>query len=272
MDNMTGKNRKSIFITGAASGMGRATAVLFAKYGWFIRAFDINEDGLKTLRDEIGHENCFIRRLDVTDKKDYENAVAEFGKYTEGHLDLLYNNAGTGEGGWFEDIPYEASLRIVQINLIGVLNGIYCALPLLKKTKNSLCFTTSSSSATYGLPAIAVYSATKHAVKGLTEALSLEFERLGIRAADVLPATINTPLLFNTPKHSPEMQKEIKLPTKGTFRLLEPEEVAKCVWKAYHSKKLHWYVPPSLAWLDRLKGLSPEFVRGQIKKMMSKMG
>lgn len=270
MNGYTAGNRKSIFITGAASGMGRATAVLFAKQGWFVGAVDINEDGLKTVKGELKPENCFTRRLDVTDKADYDAAVAEFGELTGGRLDILYNNAGTGEGGWFEDIPYEAAMRIVNINLIGVLNGIYAALPLLKATPNALCFTTSSSSATFGMPTIAVYSATKHAVKGLTEALSIEFARLGIRAADVLPAAIDTPLLFNTPRHSKDLPEHMEPAKKGMFRLLPADEVAKCVWKAYNGNKVHYYVPPELAWLDRIKGVSPEYLRNKMGKMILK--
>ena len=266
-------NRKSIFITGAASGMGRATAVLFAQKGWFVGAVDINEDGLQALKDELGEDNCFTRRMDVTDYEDYKAAIAEFGALTNGHLDVLYNNAGTGRGGFFEDVAYEDAMRIVQINFVGVLNGIYAAIPLLKATPNSLCFTTSSSSATYGMPTLSVYSATKHAVKGLTEALSVEFMRHGIRAADVLPAAIDTPLLLNTEVDSPELQNEgeREFPKRGTFRLLPPENVAQTVWKAYHSKKLHWYVPPSLAWYDRIKGLKPEILRNLMGRMFSKM-
>jgi NAD(P)-dependent dehydrogenase (short-subunit alcohol dehydrogenase family) len=79
------------------------------------------------------------------------------------------------------------------------LNGVYAALPWLKKTPNSLLFTTSSSSATYGMPRIAVYAATKHAVKGLTEALSIEFARHGVRVADVLPGLIDTAILRPRP-------------------------------------------------------------------------
>lgn len=264
-------DRQSIFITGAASGMGRATAVLFAGKGWFVGAVDVDEDGLQTLQEELGEDNCFVRRLDVRNKADYERAVAAFGEAAGGRMDILFNNAGTGEGGWFEDIPYEAAIRIVEINFVGVLNGIYAALPLLKTTPNALCFTTSSSSGTYGMPAIAVYSATKHAVKGLTEALSLEFERFGIRAADVLPGAIDTPLLFNTKRHSDDLPEEVDPPKRGMFRLLPATEVAQCVWRAYHSKKLHWYVPKSLAWIDRLKGLSPELVRRQISAVMKKV-
>src|SRR5262249_847869 len=150
--------------------------------GWFVGAYDVNANGLATLAQEIGADNGTTGILDVTKKADFEAAVAAFGAETGGTMDILFNNAGIGESGFFEDVPYEQALRVVQVNLVGVLTGIYTALPLLKATRNSLCFTTSSSSATYGMPRLAVYSATKHAVKGLTEALSIEFAPHAARA------------------------------------------------------------------------------------------
>jgi NAD(P)-dependent dehydrogenase (short-subunit alcohol dehydrogenase family) len=269
---MAGKarERKSIFITGAASGMGRETAKLFHERGWFVGAYDVNEDGLKTLEQELGSDNCTIRKLDVTNKADFDTAVSAFGQETGGKMDILYSNAGIGESGWFEDIPYEAALRVVQVNLIGVIASIYAALPLLKKTPNSLCFITSSSSATYGMPRIAVYSATKHAVKGLTEALSIEFSRYGVRVADVLPGLIDTAIIRNTPNRSGDAPKPTEeefianAPKKGMFRLTPPREVAECVWKAYQSDTLHWYVPAGIGRIDVLKALAPKFARSMI--------
>ncbi|MBI1213887.1 MAG: SDR family oxidoreductase [Alphaproteobacteria bacterium] len=266
--------RKSIFITGAASGMGRETAKLFAAKGWFVGASDVNEAGLKTLEQELGHDNCFVRKLDVTDKADFDTALAEFAKRTNGKLDLMYNNAGIGESGWFEDVPYEATMRVVSINFVGVLNGVYAALPYLKATPGSLLFTTSSSSATYGMPRIAVYAATKHAVKGLTEALSVEFQRHGVRVADVLPGLIDTAILRSTPNRSGDAPKPsedefyARAPKKGMFRLMPADSVAKCVWEAYHGNKLHYYVPSDVAWIDRIKGFAPNFIRNRIMKML----
>jgi len=189
---MSGKarGRQSIFITGAASGMGRETAKLFHAKGWFVGAYDLNTDGLATLAQEIGNDNCITGRLDVTNKADFDSAVSAFGEETGGRMDMLHSNAGIGESGWFEDVPFESALKVVQVNLIGVIASVYAALPLLKATPNSLVFITSSSSATYGMPRIAVYSATKHGVKGLTEALSVEFARHNVRVADVLPGLI----------------------------------------------------------------------------------
>ena len=149
-------------------------------------------------------------------------------------------------------------MAVVNVNFVGVMRGIHLAYSLLKATPNSLCFTTSSSSATYGMPGIAVYSATKHAVKGLTEALSIEFARHGVRAADVLPGLIDTPIL-------PEGTQE-GAPTEGMFRLMPASSVADSVWDAYHTpEKLHWYVPEEIGDLDKAAGNTPELVREQIK-------
>lgn len=270
---MTGQPRQAIFITGAASGMGRETALLFAGKGWFVGATDVNLDGLKTLEQVLGSENCWIRKLDVTSKADFETALADFCGKSGGRLDLMFNNAGIGESGWFEDVPYDAAMRVVQINFVGALNGAYAALPWLRQTPNSLLFTTSSSSATYGMPRIAVYAATKHAVKGLTEALSVEWQRHGVRVADILPGLIDTAILRSTPNRTGDVPKPTEeqfyanAPKKGMFRLMPASSVAECVWKAYHGNRLHWYVPAEIAWIDRIKGFAPMFIRAQILKL-----
>ncbi|WP_309644555.1 SDR family oxidoreductase [Phenylobacterium sp.] len=248
--------RKSIFITGAASGMGRETAKLFADKGWFVGGYDVNEAGLKALEVEIGAGNCVVRRLDVTDRQDYRAALAAFGEATDGQLDLLFNNAGIGRGGPFADQPFEDVIAVVQVNLMGVLIGIHEGIGLLKATPNSLCFTTSSSSATFGMAGIAVYSATKHAVKGLSEALSVEFKAYGVRVADVLPGLIDTPIL------PPEAIANA--PKEGLFRAIAPVEVAKVVWEAYHADTLHWYVPPELVEMDKMATAAPEAMRDQM--------
>lgn len=248
--------RQSIFITGAASGMGLETARLFAGQGWFVGGFDVNETGLSELQAELGADNCLVRRLDVTDRDDYRAAIAAFGEATGGKMDLLYNNAGIGRGGPFAEQPFEDVIAVVQVNLMGVLIGIHEAIGLLKATPNALCFTTSSSSATFGMANIAVYSATKHALKGLSEALSVEFKAYGVRVADVLPGVIDTPIL-------PPGVAEAA-PKEGMFRAIPPVEVAKTVWAAYHADKLHWYVPPELVELDKAATLTPEAVRDQM--------
>jgi NAD(P)-dependent dehydrogenase (short-subunit alcohol dehydrogenase family) len=268
-------NVKSVFITGAGSGMGREGAKLFHAKGWRVGAVDRNEDGLATLSQELGGDRLWTRAVDVTDRAALDGALADFcAGNADGGLDMMWNNAGIGESGWFEEVPYEAAMRVVEVNFKAVLTGAYGALPYLKKAPGSLMFSTSSSSATYGMPRIAVYSATKHGVKGLTEALSVEWQRHGVRVADVLPGLIDTAILTTTPNHSddaaaPTSAEELRAsaPKKGMFRLLPATSVGETAWQAYHHPtRLHWYVPNSIRWIDRLKGVSPEFVRGRIIK------
>jgi NAD(P)-dependent dehydrogenase (short-subunit alcohol dehydrogenase family) len=268
---------KSVFITGAGSGMGREGAKLFHVKGWRVGAVDRNDDGLATLSRELGGDRLWTRAVDVTDKAALEGALADFcAGNADGGLDMMWNNAGIGESGWFEDVPYEAAMRVVEVNFKAVLTGAYVALPYLKKTPGSLMFSTSSSSATYGMPRIAVYSSTKHAVKGLTEALSVEWHRHGVRVADVLPGLIDTAILTTTTNHSDDggstvSAEELRAsaPKKGMFRLMPATSVADAAWQAYHNpKRLHWYVPKSIRLIDLFKGLSPELVRRSIVKSL----
>lgn len=252
--------RQSIFITGAASGMGRETARFFHEKGWFVGAFDLNLDGLQALQAELGADNCVIQTLDVSNKAQFDAAVATFGTATDGRMDILFNNAGIVMRGFFDEMPFEDQLKIINVNVIGVLNGTHSALPLLKATPNALCFNTSSSSATMGMPLIAVYSASKHAVKGLTEALSNEFRRYDIRCADALPGLIKTGM--------PSEELMAAAPEKGPFRLIEAIEVAKAVWGSYRSDQLHWYIPEDLAELDKAAGNNPELLRDKLGRNM----
>ena len=244
---------KSIFITGAASGMGRATALLFAREGWFVGAYDLNRPGLDSLKDEIGADRGIFEILDVTDADAFAAAMAGFGAATSGTLDLMFNNAGIGVPGLFDETAWADIMKVVGVNFFGVMIGIRAAVPLLKATPGALCLTNASSSSIFGTAGIGVYSATKHAVRGLTEALSVEFKRFGVRAADLLPGLVDTPILSD--------QIKAMAPAEGMWRLVPPTEVAQAVWAAYHGDQLHWYVPAELKSFDLQATTEPEAVR-----------
>jgi len=260
---------KAAFITGAASGIGRATAELFAEQGFWIGAADRNVAGLEALRAELGKDRCRTWRLDVADKAAYDKVIDEVAEETGGRLDLLFNNAGIAVAGFFEDIPIEETRRVIEVNLGGVINGIYAALPLLKETPGALCFSTSSSAATFGAPGLAVYTATKFAVKGLTEALAVELSRCGVRVADVLPGVIDTAIFGDSPiyvegQKLPDELRPAAPPAAetGAFRLISPRPVAEAVWRCYAGDpRMHWYVPVEIEDIEREKTASPEAMR-----------
>ena len=250
-----GGGRKSIFITGAASGIGRATALLFARNGWFVGAFDVSRPGLDALQAEVGPGNGLFATLDVSDQPAFAAAAEAFGRATGGTLDLLFNNAGIGASGMFDEVPWDELIKVVNVNLLGVMIGIRAAMPLLKATPGALCLTTSSSSAIWGTGGIAVYSATKHAVRGLTEALSVELQRCGLRAADLLPGLVDTPIL-------PDSMRAMA-PPEGMWRLVSPADVAQAAWSAYYGDQLHYYVPAELKAFDLEVTNYPERVRDE---------
>jgi NAD(P)-dependent dehydrogenase (short-subunit alcohol dehydrogenase family) len=238
--------RKSIFITGAAGGMGQATARLFSSKGWFVGIYDVNEQGLEALASEIGADNCHSAVLDVTDRSAFQSVLKDFGSKSGGRLDVLFSNAGIIKAGLFGEMEFADIAEVIQVNLMGVVNGIHAAYPMLKKTPNSLCFTTSSSSAIFSAPGLAAYSATKDALKGLTEALSIELGLFDSRAADTLPGHIDTEMMGE------EFARN--LPKEGMWRLVPAEAIAEVVWASYHdkSRKLHWCVPEELEDFQRI--------------------
>lgn len=269
---MSTERRKSIFITGGAGGMGQATARLFAEKGWFAGVFDVDEERLAKLQSELGAENCISMRLDVTNEAEFREAIAAFGARTGGKMDIMFNNAGIAPGSWFEEMPIEMVRKLLDINVMGVVIGTRLALPLLKETEGSLLLSTSSSAATFAQPMRAMYSATKYAVKGLTEALGLEFERFGIRTADLLPGCIDTPMLRNAlgQRDGVEVVDDPGglLPKEGPFRLMPATAIAEAAWSAYHSTaRAHWYVPEDVEDIDRLKATDFAAARQQIKQM-----
>ncbi|MEZ4604838.1 MAG: SDR family NAD(P)-dependent oxidoreductase [Desulfobacterales bacterium] len=128
-------NKKTILITGAASGIGRETALFFARKGWFVGIVDVNESGLKTLASEIGSASCFSGIMDVTDPESVKTEIDAFAATTGGRLDVLLNNAGILKFGLFKNVDLKDHLQIVDVNIKGCLSCAYYALPYLKKTQ-----------------------------------------------------------------------------------------------------------------------------------------
>ena len=248
--------KKTIFITGAGSGIGRATALLFHAHGWCIGACDTSQDALDALSSEL-KERCSTYCADVRDKHELESALRTFCEEVGGRLDIMFNNAGIAIGGYFEDVPFEKTRDMVDINLMGVLNGFHVSIPYLKNTVGSLCISTSSSAAIYGAAGMATYTATKYAIKGFTHAMSVELSRFGVRVADVMPGIIDTPLWAGARYKDGEVagtyEKIPKLNAGLTDerRTIAPIEVARAVWSAYHGDRLHWYVPEELERSDK---------------------
>ncbi|MEP1213892.1 MAG: SDR family oxidoreductase [Marinobacter sp.] len=220
-----------IFITGAGAGIGRATARLFAGKGWFVGAADRNSEALDALRDELGTNRCSTHVADVTDVSSVTQALEQFAGYTEGRLRLLHNNAGILSVGPFAEMSPAEHRRVVEVNVIGLMNVLHGAFPYLKATPGAQVINMSSASASYGIPDFASYSASKHAVRALTEALDIEWEQYDIQVGDLMPPFVNTGMV-----QSNEGQSAL-FDSMGIN--LTPETVAASVWQQVRKPRLH---------------------------------
>lgn len=260
-------DRKSIFITGAASGIGRATAEHFVKEGWFVGLYDVNEEGLKETAELVGLDNCIAGKLDVRHDVDWQKAIEQFSGATNGQMNVLFNNAGVGRYGWFEEISSEDSDWIIDVNFKGVVKGCYAALPLLEQTKGARIVNTASASCIVGSPQLAVYSATKFAVNGLTEALNAEFDRLDITVTDIIPWFVQTPILdMATREGGNDTLQDGGVQDQTVYPVTE---AAAITWQAAHGNKVHYYVGKEAGRISFLKRLMPGRMMKQIKKRLS---
>jgi len=252
---------QSIFITGAASGIGRETARLFARRGWRVGAVDLDEAGVDALAVEIGGERCLAARLDVRDAAAWRQRIDAFAAWTGGRMDALFNCAGIMAMGPFETVPIEVHVRTVEVNVIGVLQGIHAAFGLLKATPGAHVVSMGSASGVYGVPDLATYSATKFFIRGLTEALNLELERHGIVVSDLMPLYVDTPMVRD------QTYRAGSLETFGAK--LTPDEIAELVWKAVHGRQVHWVPGALLKSMRFFSGLMP-FASRTTMKMLDK--
>ncbi|NOX33985.1 MAG: SDR family oxidoreductase [Deltaproteobacteria bacterium] len=241
--------KKTILITGAASGIGRATALYFASKGWFAGLFDLNRKGLEELYSAIGPENAFSHPMDVRSHDDVRTCVELMTRKTGRRLDVLFNCAGVLFMGPYSSISIHDQKKTVDINITGILNLTDVCLPLLKAAQNAVIINMSSASAVYGTPELAVYSATKHAVRGLTEALNIEFEPHGIHVCDIMAPYVRTPMILNA---------EYKAASVSRLKVnLTPEQVAKTVFRACLKRKIHWKVGFTLKLLTAGAAIMP---------------
>lgn len=247
-------SRPAIFITGAAAGIGRATAEKFASEGWFVGLYDIAGGAVEALRAQLGPDQTCGGPLDVTDAAAFSAALAAFWQASGQRLDVMFNCAGILSTGAFAEMPLARHQQIVDINLKGTLNGAHAAFPYLRQTRRSThracLINMASASAIYGPPAFASYAASKFAVKGLSEALSIEWARDGIRVMDLLPLFVATAMVGSLAQPPPSI---------GRLGVrLAAADIALAVWRAAHWRlwpRVHWYPgwqTRVLAWSNKL--------------------
>lgn len=195
---MSGMEGRVALVTGAGSGIGRATALALAARGTHVIAADVaDEDGRETvdLVRQAGGAADYVH-ADVSASAEVRGMV-EFAVDRVGRLDFAVNNAGIGGELSFHtaDYPEEAWQRLLAINLTGVFLCMKYEIPELLKTGEGVIVNMASVLGTVGLPGAVAYTAAKHGVLGLTKTAALEYGPLGLRVTALCPGFIDTPLI-----------------------------------------------------------------------------
>ena len=216
---------KVAIITGAASGIGKATAKLFAAHGAKVVVADIDEDGgNQTVTDiqDAGNEAIFVQ-TDVTVKADTDQMVAQTLKIY-GKLDILLNSAGIAMRLPVAELPEEDWHRCLDVNLNGVFLCAKAAIPAMQKNGGGSIINMSSIYGIVGADVRAAYVASKGAVTNLTRGMALDYAEDNIRVNCICPGFVETPLVAGVIKTPDEYQK---LANKHPMRRLgQPEEIA----------------------------------------------
>lgn len=187
---------KTAVITGAGSGIGRASALLFAAEGARVAVADVREEhGMQTAADirAAGGEALFVR-CDVTVPEEAEELARQTAE-AYGRIDILFNNAGISSVGALHEADPETWDRVMSVNVRGVYLGCRAVLPYMMERKSGSIINMSSGIAEIGVARRAAYSASKGAVLALTKAMQVDYAPYGIRVNALLPGTILTPFV-----------------------------------------------------------------------------
>ena len=218
------------FVTGAATGIGRATAVAFAKSGAKVVAVDVNHaDAEKTVRmaQEFGAEAMFVK-CDVS-KPDEVLAAVEATVTAFGTIDHAFNNAGVEGAQAMTGDSDEANWdRVIDINLKGVWACMKYQIPVMLKNGRGSIVNCSSIAGVIGFPGIPAYDASKHGVIGLTQTAALEYATQNIRVNAVCPGVIQTPMIDRFAHGEAQIRRQLA-EGEPVGHMGQPEEVAAAV-------------------------------------------
>ncbi len=260
---------KWALVTGAASGIGKATALALARRGADVVLCDVDQNGLKITQDlaaSLGRKTV-AHRVDVSRRDEMASFADEVHRELE-EIDILVNNAGVALGASFEETLLEDWDWIISINLLGVIHGLHYFVPnMVASGRVGHVVNIASMAGLLAVRALSAYSTTKFAVVGLSEALRAELESHGIGVTAVCPGFVNTPLVESARmrgkasealahqeivdfverrQHTPERVAETILRAIQRNRAIAP--VFPEAWLGYYMKR---FTPRLLAWVLR---------------------
>lgn len=239
---------KTVLITGAASGIGKATAMAFVKKGYTTYATDKDTTNMQEL-EKLG---CKIRQIDVTIESSAVDGVKSI-ENESGRIDILVNNAGYGQNGVIEELSIDKIRKQFEVNVFGLLRMTQLVLPNMRERKSGRIINIGSVGGDFTTPGASAYHSSKWALESFNDGLRGELRQFGIEVVLIKPGGVYTNFMNTANKLYPEQstdsaykefrEKFIKQsnaifdPSKKTYGILKPEKVASSIVKAAEKKK-----------------------------------
>jgi NADP-dependent 3-hydroxy acid dehydrogenase YdfG len=241
-------------ITGAARGIGRVTAEAFLRQGMKVAIGDVDLAAARQTAAELGPRTVALA-LDVTEGASFAQFVAAVEREL-GPLDVLVNNAGIMPIGPLLDEDDATTRRILDINVLGVINGLKVALPGMRARGRGHVLNIASQAGKYGLPGGATYCASKAAVINLSRAVRKELRGSGVEISVISPVAVNT-----------ELGLGLAEPRQRQFRKIEPGDVAAAIVQTLREPTFDVHVPGNLKISERLAALAPLRVQESLSRL-----
>ncbi len=251
---------RTAFVSGAASGIGRAVALRLAAYRCPIAIVDQDEDGLRATADLISGP-VLARRVDVRDRQAQMAFAADVADWAPAPLGMVFNNAGVATSQGIADGSVEDDEWVLGVNFGGVVNGVRSFLPILLRQGSGVIVNTSSVFGLVGMPYQSAYCSSKFAVRGFTDSLRQELRGTGVRAITVYPGGVKTNIVRNARFHPhplyPGMSHDEAVHRFETMAPTPPDRAARIIHEGAKAGRSRILVGPDAYLFDVLGRLAP---------------
>jgi len=238
---------KVVVVTGAGSGIGRSSALLFARLGAKVHVADVNGESAQSVVREIeaAGGRASAHTVDVTDPPAVEQ-LAQRVFDEDGRVDVLHSNAGIGHAADIEETTVDDWQRVIGVNLLGMAYVNQAFIPrLIGQAGRSSIVNTASMAGLVAAPGMAPYSASKFGVVGMSESLNAELKEHGIHVCAVCPGVIDTPITRSAIMRGQFAERREQAVEFYRKRGASPDDVAEAVVEAVRKRKIVKTVPPS---------------------------
>jgi NADP-dependent 3-hydroxy acid dehydrogenase YdfG len=251
---------RTAYVSGAASGIGRAMAQRLSAHGCPVAIVDQDDAGLAETADMLTGP-VLARRLDVRDRQAQMACAAEVVDWAPAPLGLVFNNAGVATSQSVADGAVEDDEWVVEINFQGVVHGVRAFLPILLGQNSGVIVNTSSVFGLLGMPYQSAYCASKFAVRGFTDSLRQELRGTGVRAVTVHPGGVKTNIARNARYHAHPLGSDLSHEEASerfdAIARTTPERAAKIIHRGVQAGKSRILVGPDAYFFDALARLAP---------------